>query len=157
MDKEKLAPALGKITSGLYIATGLHDQQQVGMLCSFIEQAGFDPPMVTIAVQPGRMLHAAIETSGHFGLNVLGENDTSLMKPFTQGDNPDPFADLALIPNDHALPQLADALAFLACRVVGSLRCGGDHIVYMAEVFDGELLEEEDKPMVRIRRNGFSY
>lgn len=157
MDKEKLAPALGKIPSGIYIATSVHDEQPVGMLCSFVEQAGFAPPMLTIAVQPGRLLHAAIETSGRFALNILGEDDQSLMKPFTQGDRPNPFDDLAMIKNEHGLPQLADALAFLACNVAGSLRCGGDHIIYLAEVVDGALLRDDSKPMVRIRRNGFNY
>jgi 3-hydroxy-9,10-secoandrosta-1,3,5(10)-triene-9,17-dione monooxygenase reductase component len=157
MDKQQLAPAIGKIPSGIYIATGSHDGVPVGMLCSFVEQAGFDPPMVTIAIQPGRLLHAAIEINGLFGLNILGEDDQALMKPFTQGDNPQPFDDLSLIDNGHNLPQLADALAFLACKIRGSLRCGGDHIIYLAEVIDGELLREDDKPMVRVRRNGFSY
>ncbi len=65
------------------------------------------------------------------------------MKPFAQKSNPEPFADLSLLPNKYRLPQLTDALAFLACKVTGKLPAG-DHVVYTAEVLDGILQSEED-------------
>ena len=58
--------------------------------------------------------------------------------------------------NDHGIPQLSEALAFLACKVTGSV-AAGDHIVYVAEVIDGVLQDDSGTPMVRIRRNGFGY
>ena len=156
IDKERIGPALGKIPSGIFIATGTFDGAPVGMLCSFDEQAGFVPPSVMIAVQPGRLLHRAIEESGVGGLNILGEADQRLMKPFAQSGNSNPFEGLPLASNPHDLPQLAEALAFLACRVTGQVTTG-DHLVYVAEVFDGDLQQSDATPMVRIRRNGFGY
>ena len=156
MDKSIVGPALGKIPSGLYIATSHIDGVAVGMLASFIEQAGFDPPTITIAMQPGRALHKAVEETRLIGINILSEDNGQLMKPFTQKANEAPFADLSLLPNQHRLPQLTDALAFLACKVTGKLPAG-DHTVYTAEVLDGILQNEEDRPMVRIRRDGFGY
>ena len=87
MDKEKIGPALGKLPSGVYIVTSILDGEEIGMLASFVEQAGFDPPMVTAAVSNGRRIITAIEQSGLMGINVLGEEDARLMKPFTQRDN----------------------------------------------------------------------
>ena len=156
MDKSIVGPALGKIPSGLYIATSHIDGVAVGMLASFIEQAAFEPPTITIAMQPGRLVHKAVEETRLIGINILSEDNGALMKPFAQGSNPEPFADLSLLPNEHRLPQLTDALAFLGCKVTGKLPAG-DHIVYTAEVLDGILQNEEGRPMVRIRRDGFGY
>ena len=156
MDKEKIGPALGKLPSGVYIVTSILDGKEIGMLASFVEQAGFDPPMVTAAVSNGRRIITAIEQSGLMGINVLGEEDARLMKPFTQSDNDSPFTGLELDENEHAIPQLSDALAFLACRITGKIE-GGDHTIYAAEVIDGILNDPSCQPMVRIRKNGFQY
>jgi len=156
MNKEQTGPALGKIASGIYIATSHLDGRPVGMLSSFVEQAGFDPPMVTIAVQPGRILQKALEETQLLGLNILSDHDQPLMKPFAQSENEDPFAGLDLVKNEHELPQLADAMAFLACEVEGKLACG-DHVIYSAKVLSGVLQDDSADPMVRIRKNGFGY
>ena len=87
MDKEKIGPALGKLPSGVYIATSILDGEEIGMLASFVEQAGFEPPMITVALSSGRRLVTAIEQSGLIGINVLGDEDARLMKPFTQPDH----------------------------------------------------------------------
>ena len=156
MDKSIVGPALGKITSGLYIATSHVDGAAVGMLASFIEQAAFEPPTITISMQPGRLVHEAVEATRLIGINILSEDNGELMKPFAQKTNNEPFADLSLLPNKHRLPQLTDALAFLACKVTGKLPAG-DHVVYTAEVLDGVLQNPDARPMVRIRRDGFGY
>jgi hypothetical protein len=33
----------------------------------------------------------------------------------------------------------------------------GDHIVHVAEVVEGCLHREDSEPMIRVRKNGFSY
>ena len=156
MDKEKIGPALGKLPSGVYIVTSVMDGEEIGMLASFVEQAGFEPPMITVAVSSGRRLVTAIEQSRLIGINVLGDEDARLMKPFTQPDNNSPFAELELDENEYSIPQLSEALAFLACRITGKIE-GGDHTIYAAEVIDGILNDPAREPMVRIRKNGFQY
>ena len=102
------------------------------------------------------MLHKAVEETRLIGINILSEDNGELMKPFAQKSNSEPFADLSLLPNQYRLPQLTDALAFLACKVTGKLPTG-DHVVYTAEVLDGTLQNEGGRPMVRIRKDGFGY
>lgn len=160
MDQDKVAPALGKIASGLYIATATEsDGTAVGMLCSFVEQAGFDPPMITIAIAPDRRLAKALTNGSKLGINVLGKaTGGALMKPFISSDNADPFSDVTLTANSHGIPQLSDALAFIACKLRDQM-LAGDHSIYLCEVIDGEMPpnDAKDEPMVRIRANGFGY
>ena len=156
MNIEGIGAALGKIPSGVFIATSTQDGEEVGMLASFVEQAGFNPPMITVAIGVDRRLNQAIEDSNMIGINILAEEDARLMKPFNQQDNRSPFDSLELENNEYELPQLAEALAFLACKIIGKIE-GGDHIVYAAEVVDGVLNDPSRSPMVRVRKNGFQY
>ncbi len=156
MDKEKVAPAIGRITSGLYIATGILDDEPVGMLCSFVEQAGFNPPMVTIALAPDRRVAEAARESKRIGLNILSAENNRLIGPFANPNSENPFEDVELVDNDYQLPQLADTLAFLVCELRNEIEAG-DHHVYLFEITDGELLDTQLEPMVRVRKNGFSY
>jgi len=71
---------------------------------------------------------------------------------FAQPDNETPFIGLEMDENEHKIPQLSDALAFLACRVTGKIE-GGDHTIYAAEVLDGCLNDPTRAPMVRVRKN----
>jgi flavin reductase (DIM6/NTAB) family NADH-FMN oxidoreductase RutF len=154
--KAKIAPALGKIASGLYIATARVDGAPVGMLCSFVEQASFEPPMITLAVAPERPISPALEDEGIFGLHVLAKGDHVLMKSFARGSTPDSFATHELIENEWKVPQFAEAWAFLVAKVRQQVRAG-DHIVYVADVLHGALQKERQESMVRVRSNGFSY
>lgn len=154
--REQMGPALGKIASGLYIATAKVAGEPLGMLCSFVEQAGFEPPMISLAIAPGRPLVAALEGEGIFGLHVLGKGNNALMKSFARGGGAECFAGHELMENVHGVPQLAEAWAFLVARVQGRL-AAGDHTLYLAEVLAGRLQHEGQEPMVRVRPNGFGY
>jgi len=154
--EEGMKAALGRIPSGLYAVGVVHEGRRLGMLCSFIEQAGFEPPMISIALGMDRPMRQALEKGALFSVNILGAEDKHILAAFASGREEDPFAPFTLVENDHGLPQLADALAWLACRPRGSV-AAGDHVVYVAEVFEGCLHREGVEPMIRVRKNGFAY
>lgn len=154
--EEGLKAALGRIPSGLYAVGAMREGRRLGMLCSFIEQAGFEPPMITLALGKDRVMRGVLQDGGLFAVNILGAEDKKLLAAFASGREEDPFAAFTLVENGHGLPQLAEALAWLACRPRGSVDAG-DHIVFVAEVVEGCLHRESGEPMIRIRKNGFSY
>ena len=148
--------ALGRIPSGLYSVGAGPRGERIGMLCSFVEQAGFEPPMISIALGADRPLRQVLERGELFSVNILGTEDKALLAAFAAAREEDPFAPFELIENGHGLPQLAGALAWLACRPTGSV-VAGDHVVYVAEVVEGCLHREVGEPMIRVRKNGLSY
>ena len=156
MNIERVSPALGKISSGLYIVTASHGGERHGMLASFIEQAAFQPPLISMATAKGRALSEVIDQQPLFGVNILGKHNHELVRPFVKATGGDPFEGHALVENEWGLPQLSEAMAFLACRVVNKVDAG-DHWLYLAEVLDGVLQHDHEQPMIRIRRNGFDY
>jgi flavin reductase (DIM6/NTAB) family NADH-FMN oxidoreductase RutF len=151
-----LKAALGRIASGLYVVGATIEGRRMGMLCSFVEQAGFEPPMISIALGKDRPLRTVLESGGLFSLNILAAEDKKLLAGFASVREDDPFAAFELVTNSHGLPQLAGALAWLACRACGSV-AAGDHVVYVAEVLAGCLHREASEPMIRVRKNGFAY
>jgi len=156
MERERIAPALGKISSGLYIATARIGDELLGMLCSFVEQCSFEPPMISFAVGPTRPIVKALDGHGLFGMHILSKENNALLKSFARQDVPDPFAGHPLVENLFQIPQLEEAFGYLACKVACKVPAG-DHVLYVAEVFDGALQHDGQEPMVRVRSNGFGY
>ena len=84
--------ALGRIPSGLYAVGAGHGGERIGMLCSFVEQAGFEPPMISIALGADRPLRQVLERGELFSVNILGTEDKALLAAFAAAREEDPFA-----------------------------------------------------------------
>jgi flavin reductase (DIM6/NTAB) family NADH-FMN oxidoreductase RutF len=156
MERERIGPALGKISSGLYIATATIDGQPAGMLCSFVEQASFEPPMVSLAIAPGRPISPALESGAAFAIHVLSRENSALLKTFAKGATAESFNGHELVDNPHGVPIFREAWAYLIARVVGKLPAG-DHQLFLAEIVDGSLQHDGQLASTRVRANGFGY
>ncbi len=156
VSEEGIKFALGKIPSGLFVAGAMVDGRRIGMLCSFVEQAGFDPPMIMISLGRDRSFRRVLDQKVPFSLNILGVKNKKILAAFASGREEDAFAKFELLENDRGLPQLADALAWLACLPGDGVEAG-DHVVYVAKVVDGCLHDGGDEPMIRVRKNGYGY
>jgi flavin reductase (DIM6/NTAB) family NADH-FMN oxidoreductase RutF len=123
-----------------------------------VQQAGFDPPMVTVAVQRDRFVADWIESTGRFTLNQLAVGCKALIRHFSRGFEPDAhaFEGLTLHEDAQGGPVLAAAMAFLDAEVVGQL-AEGDHRIFLARVVAGAVLDPEAEPFQHVRSNGFHY
>lgn len=156
MDRERIAPALGKISSGLYIATATIEGQPVGMLCSFVEQASFEPPLITLAIAPGRPISPALDGGAPFAVHILSKDNHALLKSFARGGTAESFHGHEVVSNDYGLPIFSEAWAYVVARTVNQIPAG-DHRLYLAEVIDGALQHEGQQASTRVRANGFGY
>src|SRR5687768_10430199 len=82
--KENIGAAIGRIASGVYIITAKNNEHKAGMLASWVMQAGFEPPSITVAVHPDRELYKIIEETGRFTVNVISNANMDLMKTFAK-------------------------------------------------------------------------
>jgi len=156
--KKLLARPLGKIPSGVYLLTAAHDGQQQVMLASWVQQAAFDPPCISVAIGNDRAILEPIRQSGRFAISILPENDTTLMKRFARGtaSHADPFADLPTVKTPNGLPAPASALAWLECDVVQMFSFDADHLIIIGKLTAAQLLNE-GQPFTHIRGSGFHY
>lgn len=157
--KHTVGKALGRIPSGVFLMTALRDGRASAMLASWVQQASFDPPSVCVALAKGRPVRADVEATEHFALSVLGSADAPVMKRYVRGMPPgdDPFEGLSVTQSGTGLPVLADACAWLECRLLKVCDFGGDHDLLVAHVIDGAILKPAGQPFSHVRGSGFHY
>ena len=73
-----LVKALGRISGGLYVVTASQGQgsekRRGAMVASWVSQASFPPPGLTVAVAKDRAIEALLQIGDRFVLNALEEN-----------------------------------------------------------------------------------
>jgi len=152
-----LSRALGRIPSALYIVSTLRAGKPVGFVGSLVQQVGFSPPMLCLAVAKDREPLRDLRACGRFSLSLLDASSRRRMGLFLahQAPGASPYDGLDLGRTPAGLPYLAEALAWLECRIVSEL-ASGDHVVVFAEVEAAATLRE-GKPHVHLRRDGLAY
>jgi flavin reductase (DIM6/NTAB) family NADH-FMN oxidoreductase RutF len=127
------------------------------MLASWVMQAGFSPPSVSVAVAPTRDLLDAIDRGIPFVVNVLGDSQRVLLSRFGKPSNPgeDPFAGLDTLRTPGGTVALAAAAGWIECRGT-SRAAAGDHVVVVAEIVGGDS-GSAGAPLVHVRKNGLRY
>ena len=154
---ESLSAILGKLPSGLFVLTARHGAAETGMLSSWVMQAGFEPPMLTVALRHGRYLNDWLAAGAQFVLNVLPEKNKTLLRHFARGfeEGEPAFEGLAIERTARGTPVLLGTVGHLECEVAG--HCDSpDHRVYLAAVVGGTLRDQR-RPMVHIRHSGMRY
>ena len=71
MENATYEPILGRIPSGILILTVRHEDRETGMLASWVKQAGFTPPSVTVAVKQGRYVADWLTAGAPLVLNFV--------------------------------------------------------------------------------------
>jgi len=158
ISKEAAGRAIGRIATGVYVITLKRDGQFDGMLTSWICQASFEPPMLTVAVKKERPIFASLQVGSDFVVNVLSKNNMQIFKNFARpySEDFDRFAGLKLDQNSKSAPIFSDCIAYMICTVQQIVE-SGDHHLLIAEILQGSAINPEDEPMVHLRKSGFQY
>ncbi|QNG29286.1 diflavin flavoprotein [Synechococcus sp. LTW-R] len=155
-----LDKALGRLSGGLYVVTARQEERASAMVASWVSQASFDPPGITVAVAKDRAIEALLQVGDRFVLNILREdNYQDLMRHFLKRFPPgaDRFAGVSTLEGvANGGPVLGDALAFLGCRVSQRME-GPDHWIIYGEVEQGNVSDTEARTAVHHRKVGNHY
>ncbi|MFN6485469.1 MULTISPECIES: diflavin flavoprotein [unclassified Nostoc] len=151
--------AVGRIVGSLCVLTAKEGDRSSAMLASWVSQASFSPPGLTIAVAKDRAVETLTHTGNKFVLNILKEgNHLGLMKHFLKpfGPGQDRFTDVATQETESGSPILTDALAYLECSVQNRME-SGDHWLVYATVENGKLLDTDGVTAVHHRKSATHY
>jgi flavorubredoxin/flavin reductase (DIM6/NTAB) family NADH-FMN oxidoreductase RutF len=154
---DRTGQAIGRVTGSLCVITAQDLGNPVGFLTSWVSQAGFNPPAVTIAVAKERELECLAHPGEKFVLNILKEGKNlrrSFMKPPAPGQNR--FADLDTEVASNGCIILCDALSYLECTVQNRMECG-DHWLLYAVVDNGKVLATDGVTAINHRKSGIQY
>ena len=151
--------ALGRVVGSLSILTTKKGDLSGAMVASWVSQASFTPPGLTVAVAKDRAVESLLQKGDCFAMNLLAEGrESGPMKQFLQPFDPgaDRFAGLELEQSPSEQPLLPEALAWLECNVKQRMECG-DHWLLYAEVKHGGVFDADSTTAVHHRRSGANY
>ena len=155
--RESMGRALGMIPSGIFAVTTARDAVRAAYVGSWIQQAAFEPPSITIAMNQQRPLLTLLEPGRGIGVNILGRRQAALYDRFERGFSlsEDPFVDVEITTAVTGAPLLCEAFAYVDCRI-RTMFNAGDHRVILAEVLAGAV-QQPGEPMTYTRQSGFTY
>ncbi len=156
LNESNIAAAIGRLPSGCAILTVADDNRSTGVLVSWVQQASFDPPAISVCIKKARPAGVLVDACNKFVINVIGEDPTPMFKHFGQGFSleDDAFAGVETQACDYG-PLLSGCIAQLGCCVRSKVDAG-DHDLYVAVVEAGAGTADL-KPYVHLRKNGLSY
>jgi flavorubredoxin/flavin reductase (DIM6/NTAB) family NADH-FMN oxidoreductase RutF len=154
---DRTAQAVGRLVGSLCVMSCRRGEVNSAMLASWVSQATFNPPGLTIAVAKDRALESLTYQGDQFVLNILEEGQQlrkHFMKRYAPGE--DRFADVATEEAENGCLILKDGLAYLECEVQQRMECG-DHWIVYAVVKNGKVLSSEGVTAVHYRKTGTHY
>jgi len=152
--------ATGRIIGSLCVLTARDGDAQGAMLASWVSQASFDPPGLTVAVKKDRAIESLLPVGSKFVLNVLAEGrDRKIMremvKQFAPGE--DRFQNVNVEESELSGAMIfMDSAAYLECTVSQRMEAG-DHWLVYATISDGKVLDETTNSAVHFRKVGTNY
>jgi flavorubredoxin/flavin reductase (DIM6/NTAB) family NADH-FMN oxidoreductase RutF len=154
---DRTSQAVGRIVGSLCVLTIKQGDTHNGMLTSWVSQATFSPPGLTIALPKEQFAEQLVQSGEAFVLNILKEGRNLrryFLKPLSPGENR--FAEIATHAAENDCLILDEALAYLECTVKHRMECG-DHWLIYATVDGGKVLEPIGVTAVQHRKTGHQY
>lgn len=149
--------ALGRVVGALCVVTAKKGELVNGMLASWVSQATFSPPGLTVAVAKERAIESLMHVGSPFVLNILPEGK-QLQKHFMKNYSPgeDRFAEIETEEAENGCPILKQALAYIELQVQNRMECG-DHWLVYGVAKSGKVLDPEKVTAVHHRNSGSHY
>jgi flavin reductase (DIM6/NTAB) family NADH-FMN oxidoreductase RutF/DNA-binding FadR family transcriptional regulator len=132
VDADLFRHVVGHLASGVTVVTTRVDGRDHGMTASSVTSLSMDPPMMLACINNAVPTATAIERSGRFTVNVLGQAHGDLAYQFAT-PGPDKFDGVPIDRGAGGVPLLANAIASLECEVTEQV-LGGTHSVFLGHV-----------------------
>lgn len=159
-DKEQKFLAVSHIPSALYVtcAKDNNSGKTEGFLASWVQQVSFEPLLISICIKSERLSYDSIKEGEVFSMNVVGEHNKQLMKPFWSGypEDKNPFDELEHTVSEEGAIILKDAKSTLICKAK-EISTPGDHNLVVAEVIDTVVTNSDSETFIHKRRSAFDY
>jgi flavin reductase (DIM6/NTAB) family NADH-FMN oxidoreductase RutF len=148
IDPSEFRRILGHWVTGVaVVASDTEEGGPCGFTANAFTSLSLEPPLVLVCVDRAANSLDGIRRTGRFTVNVLGSGDERLARHFAT-DAADKFEGVAWTTAVTGAPVLADALAWVDCRVTIEVP-GGDHVIFIGEVVGGDA--DEGEPLIFYR------
>jgi len=129
---------MGNVATPVSVVTAFGPEGPHGTTVSAFASLSMTPPMVLVCLDRGSELLEVVRSTGRFGLNVMGAEQSALAGGFAR-KGIDRFAGVEWT-LEHGVPRLAGAPGWVACAAT-QLVPGGDHDIVLGLVLDAGVVD----------------
>jgi flavin reductase (DIM6/NTAB) family NADH-FMN oxidoreductase RutF len=148
ISSEEFRLALRHFPAGVTIVTIRAGEEIHGLTVSAFASVSADPPLIMVIIENRHHAYNLLqEPEAVFGVNILGEEQSELSNRFAWVKDENRFALGNWTTATTGVPILADALAWLDCRIHARYPAG-THTIYVGEVVASDVPEEEAPPLI---------
>lgn len=160
LDQDAKKTALRMITYGAAIATAKDGDGAVGATVTWLSQASFDPPMITVALKHDSRLGNAVQAAGTLAVSFLHKGQAGVAGTFFKAqeigaDATEMGGEAISAGAETGAPILESAPSWIECKVVDRF-AQPDHPVVLCEVIAAGARDAEAKPL-ELRPNDWTY
>lgn len=136
-----------RVPAPVAVVTVEVEGRHAGLTVASLVSLSLDPPLVGFAIRRDAALHELLRESGAAAVSVLAEGQEHLAQHFARGVPPIAlWENVPLLP-DVGPPLLADAVAWLRCRLAQE-HATGDHTLFVAAVEAAEAGRAGTRPLL---------
>jgi flavin reductase (DIM6/NTAB) family NADH-FMN oxidoreductase RutF len=143
-----LADLFRRLNAGVYVVGVADGERRNAFTAAWLMQVSFDPLLLALSVNPGHASFPLLVGGGGFAVSVLSRDQLELARHFgtRSGRETDKLAGVSWRAGRTGAPILAEAVAYLECRLTGRIPAG-DHEIVIARPVAGELLLPDAIPL----------
>jgi flavin reductase (DIM6/NTAB) family NADH-FMN oxidoreductase RutF len=135
---DELRRTMRNFPSGVSVLTTALEGQRIGVTIGSLVSLSLAPPLVGVSIGRELAVHELVREAGAFAVSILRGEQAALAAHFARGMPPIALWEgIAVRDGSIGAPLLADALAWLECRIVAE-HAVGDHTLFIAEVVTAE-------------------
>ncbi|MCF0261625.1 MAG: flavin reductase [Sphaerochaetaceae bacterium] len=138
---------MNKLSYGLFMLSSKKDNKDNGCIVNTVMQVTASPNRIAVSVNKQNYTHDLIKDTGLFNVSILSEKsvfETYKHWGFQTGKEVDKTVDIIYSRSSNGLIYIAEGCnAYISAKVVESHDLG-THTLFIADVTDGEILNNEE-------------
>lgn len=123
--------------TGVTVVTTANGERRHGLTVSSFTSVSVEPALILVCLHKGVEALDIIEESGVFAVSLLGEDQAGISNQFAGvvelPEGADRFHEVAITTAETGAPILADAIAWMDCKV-HAVHDGGTNMIVVGEV-----------------------
>lgn len=130
---------MGKFATGITIVTLEDNHKILEMTVNAFMSVSLEPKLIAISIDESASVYEELQETDKFGISILSAEQQNISMYFAKQ------IEEVTINYEYrdGVPILQDALATITCHRQDKIEAG-DHLIYIAEVTDLQLVERED-------------
>jgi len=161
MSDDKIKDALRMMPYGFYAFTTKDGDDVNAMVVNWVSQMSYAPRLLAVGIQKSCYSRGLLAVGGGFGLNIFLQADSEAIMGITSGraKKPEKMDAVQFSPApETGAPVLADAAAYIECKVTQIIDVGGDHDIIVGEAINADVMKESAPPdVLSLTQLGWSY